>query len=574
MRRAAHKKQDLVLRFRQRSIVLAAGFALLAMLLAGRAAQLQVVNREMLNKYADALHLRRMEVFAHRGNILDRHGQPLAISTPVDSIWANPVKLAPAIDRFGELATALDTSAENLMRLINRNMDKEFVYLRRQLRPDQVVAVDQLEMPGIDVLREYRRYYPAGEVAGHLVGFNDIDDKGQYGLEHAFDAALTGKPGAKRVLRDRYGRIVEDVESIRPPRPGEDLVTSIDLRIQYFAYRELKRAVQRHAAETGSMVIIDIQTGEVLAMVNQPAYNPNDRSQRTLKRYTNRAMTRILEPGSSIKPLIAAIALAEGAVSVDEMVNTSPGRIQVGAKEIEDHHDLGAINLQTILSRSSNVGMTMIAQRLDAEQLWRGLSRFGFGTVSYGGFPSESAGTLSHYADWREITQATVSYGYGLSVTPLQLAHAYAILGNRGASIPVTLTRVDEPPRAEQVLPADIAATVLELMEHVVLPGGTGTKAAIPGYRVAGKTGTSWKSARGGYSEQKYFSVFAGVVPVENPRLAAVVVIDEPTGGDYYGGDVAAPVFSEVMREALRLMALPPDDVPGLATQQLQAANP
>ncbi|MEL7297190.1 MAG: penicillin-binding transpeptidase domain-containing protein [Pseudomonadota bacterium] len=562
------------MRFRQRSIVLAAGFAVFALVLVGRAAQLQVVDREMLNKRADALHLRRMEVFAHRGNILDRHGQPLAISTPVDSIWANPVKLAPAIDRFGELATALDTSAENLMRLINRNMDKEFVYLRRQLRPDQVVAVDQLEMPGIDVLREYRRYYPAGEVAGHLVGFNDIDDKGQYGLEHAFDAALTGKPGAKRVLRDRYGRIVEDVESIRPPRPGEDLVTSIDLRIQYFAYRELKRAVQKHAAETGSMVIIDIQTGEVLAMVNQPAYNPNDRSQRTLKRYTNRAMTRILEPGSSIKPLIAAIALAEGAVSVDEMVDTSPGRIQVGAKEIEDHHDLGAIDLQTILSRSSNVGMTMIAQRLDAEQLWRGLSRFGFGAVSYGGFPSESAGTLSHHADWREITQATVSYGYGLSVTPLQLAHAYAILGNRGASVPVTLTRVDEPPRAEQVLPADIATTVLELMEHVVLPGGTGTKAAIPGYRVAGKTGTSWKSAQGGYSEQKYFSVFAGVVPVENPRLAAVVVLDEPTGGDYYGGDVAAPVFSEVMREALRLLALPPDDVPGLATRQLQAANP
>lgn len=574
MKRAAEKKQEGVVRFRQRSIVLMVLFGLFALVLVGRAAKLQVVDKEFLNREADARHLRRTEVLAHRGNITDRHGQPLALSTPVDSIWANPRQLAPAIEDFPSLAKALGISDEQIMRRINRNMAKEFVYLSRHVKPHQVEAVDALKLPGINIQREYRRYYPSGEITSHLVGFCNVDEQGLEGLELAFDHALAGEHGAKRVLRDRLGRVVEDVESIRPPHDGEDLVSSIDLRIQYFAYLELKRAMQINGAQTGSMVILDVKTGEVLAMVNQPSYNPNDRTQSNGERLHNRAITRILEPGSSVKPLIMASALAAGTIELDTIIDTSPGRIMIGPKPIEDHHDLGAIDLTTVISRSSNVGATKIALAMEREQLWRSLSKFGFGSMTSSGFPGETAGLLSHFSDWREITQATIAYGYGLSVSPLQLARAYAALGNGGEILPVSLLRIDTAPEGEQIVSPEVAKAVVEMMEHVVLPGGTGTKAAIPGYRVAGKTGTAWKFAAGGYSEDKYFSIFAGVAPASNPRLAAVVVIDEPTGVDFYGGDVAAPVFSRVVSEALRLMALAPDAVGTPEAATIQASAP
>ncbi|MEM7611234.1 MAG: penicillin-binding transpeptidase domain-containing protein [Pseudomonadota bacterium] len=573
MKRAAEKKLAAIKRFRLRSLLLGAAFAMIALVLVGRTAKLQVMDREFLNQQADARHLRRTEISAHRGAITDRNGEPLAISTPVDSVWANPRQLVPAIDDFPPLAKALGTDAEQLMRRVNRNMEREFVYLGRHLKPEQVLKVSALELPGIDVQREYRRFYPAGEVIGHVIGFTDIDDRGQEGLELAYDHALSGEPGAKRVLRDRLGRVIEDVESIRPPRHGVELASSIDLRIQYFAYRQLKRAMKRNGALSGSIVILDVVTGEVLAMVNQPSYNPNDRAQYSAERYRNRAITDILEPGSSIKPLIIAAGLETGMLEPGDIIDTSPGQIQVGAKSIKDHNNLGAIDLTTVLARSSNVGITRIAMKMAPEQLWRTLSEFGLGALTASGFPGESAGLLSHFSHWRPISQATIAYGYGLSVTPLQLARAYAAIGNEGVLQPVSLLRQSGVPRGERVISEQTASLVLSMMEKVVLPGGTGTKAAIPGYRVAGKTGTAWKYAPGGYSEDKYLSIFAGLVPATNPRLAAVVVIDEPTGIDYYGGDVAAPVFAEVMSEALRLLALPPDDAPTLARRDaIQAA--
>lgn len=537
-------------------------FVLVAGSLVARAVHLQVFNKDFLNQQADSRHLRTEKIFAHRGSITDRNGDPLAISTPVDSVWANPKKLAVAIDRVPALARSLDLDSELLMRRITRSMDKEFLYLKRHLNPDQAHTVMALKLPGVNVIREYRRYYPAGEVTGHLVGFTNIDDDGQEGLELAFNHWLSGDSGAKRVLKDRLGRSVENVESIRPPRHGKDLRTSIDLRLQYLSYRTLKAAIQQYKAESGSIVILDIATGEVLAMANQPTYNPNDRTQYSAERYRNRAITDIFEPGSSIKPLIIAAALESGRYRANSIVDTAPGYVVVGPKKIEDPRNLGRISLTTVLSRSSNVGATKIALSLEPEQLWGTLTRFGLGSLTASGFPGESAGMLTHYSDWRQISQATLGYGYGVSVTPLQLVQAYAAIGSGGVIRPVSLVRLDEPVPGERIVDRETAVAVRRMMEEVVRPGGTGNNASIAGYRVAGKTGTAWKFAAGGYSEDKYFSIFAGLVPASNPRLAAVVVIDEPSGDLYYGSDVAAPVFANVMAESLRLLAIPPDALP------------
>jgi cell division protein FtsI (penicillin-binding protein 3) len=562
MSRGAETKQQTARRFTGRVSLVIAFFALAAVSLVARAVHLQVLNKDFLNQQADTRHLRTEKISAHRGSITDRNGDPLAISTPVDSVWANPKELASAVDRVPELARSLNLDPELLMRRITRSMDKEFLYLKRHLSPDQAHLVIALKLPGVNVIREYRRYYPAGEVAGHLVGFTNVDDDGQEGLELAFNHWLSGESGAKRVLKDRLGRSVENVASIRPPRHGKDLRTSIDLRLQYLSYRTLKAAIQQYKAESGSIVILDIVTGEVLAMVNQPTYNPNDRSQYSAERYRNRAITDIFEPGSSIKPLILAAALESGRYRASSMVDTAPGFVVVGPKKIEDPRNLGRIDLSTILARSSNVGATKIAMSLEPDQLWSTMTRFGLGSLTASGFPGESAGLLTHYNDWRQISQATLGYGYGVSVTPLQLAQAYAIIGSGGVMRPISLVRLDEPNKGERVLENKSAIAIRGMMEEVIKPGGTGNNASIAGYRVAGKTGTAWKSAAGGYSEDKYFSIFAGLVPASEPRLAAVVVIDEPSGDLYYGSDVAAPVFADVMAESLRLLAIPPDALP------------
>ncbi len=562
MKKGAQKKEQAVKRFRNRSALVLGFFALSAAALGARALDLQVLRNEFLAEQADARHLRTARISAHRGTITDRNGEPLAVSTPVDSIWANPGELAPAADALPKLAQMLGLDTEQLMRRLTRSMDREFVYLKRHLVPDEAARVQAEGLPGVNVLREYRRFYPAGEVTGHLVGFTDIDDSGQEGLELAYNHWLAGEPGAKRVLKDNRGRSIEDVESIRPPQHGRTLAASIDLTIQYLAYRELKAAVRRHRAASGSIVVLDVQTGEVLAMVNQPAYNPNDRSQFSVERYRNRAVTDILEPGSSVKPLIMAAALESGGFDPGTLVDTGPGWIEVGAKRIEDHRNLGRIDLTTVLARSSNVGVTKIAMSLAPEQLWQTLAGFGIGSLTSCGFPGESAGLLSHFSNWRPISQATLAYGYGLSVTPLQLARAYAVIGSGGLMRPVSLLALDEPPPATRVIGETTARQVLSMMEQVVLPGGTGTRAGIPGYRIAGKTGTARKFATGGYSEDRYLSIFAGLAPASDPRLSVVVVIDEPRGGAYYGGEVAAPVFARIAAEALRLLAVPPDDLP------------
>lgn len=562
MSRGAETKQQVARRFRGRVAVVILCFGLAAASLVARAVQLQVFNRDFLNEQADTRHLRTEKISAHRGAITDRNGEPLAISTPVDSVWVNPREFAAAVDKVPQLADALDIDSQTLMRRITRAMDKEFVFLKRHLSPEQAHRAMALKLPGVNVQREYRRYYPSGEVAGHLVGFTSIDDLGQEGLELAFNHWLSGEPGAKRVLKDRLGRSVENVASIKPPKPGKDLRASIDIRLQYVAYRTLKAAIQQFNADAGSVVVLDVQTGEVLAIVNQPAYNPNDRSQFSAERYRNRAITDIFEPGSSIKPLVVAAALESGQYRPGSIIDTAPGFVVVGPKRIEDSRNLGRISLTTVLSRSSNVGATKVALSLEPEQLWGTMTRFGLGALTSSGFPGESAGLLTHYSHWQSISQATLAYGYGVSVTPLQLAQAYAALGSDGILRPVSLVALDTPQQGRRILSSETALAVRRMLEEVVRPGGTGTKASVTGYRVAGKTGTAWKFAAGGYSRDQYLSIFAGLAPASDPMLAAVVIIDEPKGELYYGSDVAAPVFAEVMAESLRLLAVPPDALP------------
>ena len=560
MNEAAAASQSLQ-SFTGRWRVACAGLALLGVVLIGRAVHLQVFNKNFLIHEAAARHLRTATISANRGVITDRNGEPLAASMPVDSIWVSPEELIQAPERIPGLAKSLGLDSATLARQLTRNAERDFMYLRRHMSPEAAQLVAGQDVPGVHVLREYQRYYPAGEVTGHLVGFTNIDEEGQEGLELAFDEWLRGHPGKKMVLRDRFGRVVEDVERIEPPAPGRVVAASIDLRIQYLAYRELKAAIQDNRALSGSAVVLDVDTGEVLAVVNQPSYNPNDRSQYAPNRFRNRSITDLIEPGSSLKPLVIAAALESGQWKPDSRVDTSPGFIQVGNKVIEDKHNLGLIDLTTLLSRSSNVGATKVAMSLSSEQLWGVLNRFGLGRVSASGFPGESAGLLSHYENWRPIAKATLAYGYGLSVTPLQLAQAYAVLGAGGVLHPISLLRVDKPPIGRKVISAESARAVVDMLEHVITPEGTGIRASVPGYRVAGKTGTARKFAVGGYSEDRYTAVFAGMAPASRPRLSVVVVVDEPRAGQYYGGEVAAPVFSRIVEGAMRILAIPPDDV-------------
>lgn len=552
---------------------------LAVLLLAGvgltvRAVDLQLLDDGFLESQGDARFTRVATLYANRGNIYDRNGEVLAASMPVDTVWAVPREVMKAADQLRPLAEALNREEHWLKQVLTSNLERDFLYLVRHMRPAAAAQVAALKVPGVYLQREYTRFYPGGEVTGHVLGFTKkYEDIGQEGLELAFDRSLGAQVGKKRIIQDRYGRIVQDVESIRPPQPGDDLVTSIDLRIQYLAYRELKAAVLEHRAAAGSLVVLDIETGEVLAMVNQPSYNPNDREQVAPGRYRNRAATDIFEPGSSIKPFVAAAALASGRYHADSIVDTSPGFVQIGAHRIADTRNHGRISLTTVLAKSSNVGMTRVALTLDPQQMRTTLQAFGFGEVTGSGFPGESAGLLNEAAHWKRIGQATISYGYGLSVTPLQLAKAYATLGSGGIKRPVTLRRVDAPVPGQRVIDERVAQELLTMMESVVSSQeGTGQRAALNGYRVAGKTGTAWKAVAGGYGTQqsrKYIVTFGGVVPASRPRLAAVVVIDEPSGEAYYAGEVAAPVFANVLSGALRLLGVPPDGLDRAPTTTL-----
>jgi len=547
-----------------------------AALLIWRMVDLHVLRHDFLQGEGNARALRVVGMAAHRGMITDRHGEPLAISTPVDSIWANPQELNLHRERLPALASALGMKTDRLQQLVGSRRDREFVYLRRHSHPDMVQKVVALQIPGVELEREYRRYYPAGEVTGHIVGFTNIDDAGQEGIELAYDDHLRGKPGSKRVVKDRLGQIIKNVESIKVPQPGGDLVLSIDRRIQYLAYSELKKAVQQHKAQSGSAVVLDVRTGEVLAMVNQPSFNPNNRRNLRGDRYRNRVVTDVFEPGSTLKPFTVAAALESGDYTPATPIKTAPGFFNVGSNTVRDGNNLGTIDVTTVLQKSSNVGASKMALSIPAEQHWHMLARMGFGEITGSGFPGESSGLLSGYRKWRDIDRATLAYGYGISSTLLQLAQAYSVIASDGFIRPVSLQRVnsikDVHEQQQRVISAATAQQIRTMLESVVVKGGTGTRAAVSNYRVAGKTGTVRKSGVGGYVEDRYLAVFAGMAPASNPRLVMAVMINEPDNGVYYGGQVAAPVFSRVMSGSLRLLNIAPDDLPPAPSQVVTTA--
>ncbi len=544
-----------------------------AALLAWRATDIQVLHREFLQEQGDARHLRVVTMPAHRGMIVDRNGEPLAISTPVDSVWANPREFLAARAQWPRLMRLLHLDAVTLQRHLTKRVDREFIYLKRAVSPELARQVMALGVPGVSLQREYRRYYPAGEVAAHVLGFTNVDDRGQEGLELAYEDWLRGVPGSKRVIKDRLGRVVENVEGVSEPVPGKDLMLSVDRRLQYLAYRELKEAIKSSGARAGSVVMLDVSTGEVLAMANYPSFNSNNRVKLRGDAYRNRAVTDVFEPGSTIKPFTIAAALEVGNYRPHTMIDTTPGFYRVGRHVVRDIHNYGVIDVSAVLQKSSNIGATKMALATDPKQLWSIFSRVGFGLSTGSGFPGEMTGLLSNYKSWREIERATLAYGYGLSVTPLQLAQAYRVLADDGQLKPISFVRTEVMPSGEQVMRPEIASQVRTMMEAVVNEGGTGTAADVLGYRVGGKTGTVHKSEMGGYAENRYLALFAGLAPISRPRLVMVVMIDEPAGGEYYGGQVAAPVFGKIMAGALRLLDIAPDDMRSLRTQLVQGTG-
>lgn len=531
--------------------------------LTAKAVRIQLVDREFLNGQSDARISRKVYTGANRGNIVDRNGSLLAISTPVVSIWTDPQELIEFPDRWPELAAALGRNREDFKQLISSNQNTHYLWLARQLSPLDGEVIRKLNIPGVHLTREQKRFYPAGEVVGHVVGFTNVDEDGQEGAELMFDSWLAGERGIKTVYQDRDGRRIEDVENIVQARPGREVVLSLDMRIQNLANRELKSAIVANDARAGSIIAIDVLTGEIVAMAVFPNFNPNLRATLKPAMYKNRAVTDILEPGSSIKPFVIAAAMESGKFDESSRIDVSQGYVKVGSRVVPDEHRQGILDLKGVLTVSSNAAMARISQQLEPRLIWSTLSQFGFGHVTAGEFRGESAGILSNYGNWKVEQIASLSYGYGLSVTPLQLAQGYATLGALGVMRPLTIQRRNELVAGERVLSEDITRRLLQMMESVV-EDGTGTKAAIPGYRVAGKTGTAKKSnGTGGYYDDKYFAIFAGVAPATNPRLAVVVVIDEPSAGRYYGGDVSAPAFGKVMGGALRLLGVAPDGAAG-----------
>ena len=532
--------------------------------LIGRAVYLQVLDRQFLKRQGDLRHVGILPVSAHRGRIIDRNGELLAVSTPVKSVWINPkefLKAGVTASQMNMLAEILSVSPKELQRRIGQDESRSFVYIKRRMNPELVDQAIALGIPGVYDEREYRRYYPTGEVSAHLLGFTDIEDKGQEGMELGFDPSLRGIEGAKRIIRDGKRRIIEDMENIRLPVPGKDLTLSIDERLQYLAYRELKKAVLHHRARSGSLALLDTHTGEVLAMVNQPSYNPNSRAKMKGDASRNRAMTDLFEPGSTMKPFAVACALELGLTHPNTVYSTG-GQMRVGRNIVKDVHSYGALDVTHILTKSSNVGVTKIALSVPPKKFWAFYNNLGFGQPLDTGFPGEAHGRLSDYQGWNAFEQATLSFGYGVATSTVQLGRAYLSLANDGVIPMISLLKRDAPAETHRIMSARTAATVRTMLETVVSREGTAQKASIPGFRVAGKTGTVKKSGAHGYTSSSYISVFTGMAPASRPRLAMVVMIDEPTAGEYYGGAVAAPVFSSVMEGALRFLNIAPDEPP------------
>lgn len=540
-----------------------------------RVLDLQVLNKDFLKGQGNSRVLRQLEVTAHRGMITDRNGYPLAISTPVSSIWIDPREFALNTrednKQIYQLAKILELDSQSLKNKIKKRAAKEFVYVKRRIDPDLAKKVMSLSLKGVHTQREYQRFYPDGEIFGHVLGFTDVDDNGQEGIELAYDEWLSGESGSKRVVKDRLGRIIAIEEQISAPQPGKNLTLSLDRRIQYLAYTTLQKTVQKHKAKSGSIVVLDIESGEVVAMASQPGFNPNRAQDRQTQLYRNRAITDLFEPGSTMKPITIAAALNSGRFSPGTQIETGDGWFMIGRKTIKDTHANGTIDVSTVLIKSSNVGTAKIALSLPKSLLWDTFYSFGFGSDSGSGFPGESAGRLKRPRHISKIEQAVLSFGYGMSVTNLQLTNAYSMIARNGQKIPVTFLSVDtqkDSAGQQQIIEEKVSLSsrslkqVRKMMEGVVKPGGTAPRAAVIGYKVAGKTGTVKKTSRsGGYTEKKYSAVFAGFAPADKPKLAIVVMIDEPDNGVYYGGLVAAPAFSDVMSGALRLLNIEPDNI-------------
>ncbi|WP_237066198.1 peptidoglycan D,D-transpeptidase FtsI family protein [Microbulbifer guangxiensis] len=556
---------------RWRFALVAILLCLLAVVLVLHLARLQVLPEEergyrFLQDQGRARTIRTEEIAAYRGAILDRNGELLAVSTPVQTLWANPQHLKEAsAAELRQLAAALEMKPATLAKRLQKYANKEFMYLRRHLSPERAGRALSLDIAGVYSKKEYRRFYPAGEVVAQLLGFTNIDDRGQEGLELAYDNWLSGQPGQQQVLKDLKGRTVQDLATKREARPGRDLRLSIDMRLQYLAYRELKRAVNENGAASGFMVILDTRSGDVLAMANQPSFNPNNRKGATAAAMRNRALIDQFEPGSTVKPLTALAALESGRYRPHTAINTSPGYIRLPGKTLVDPINYGRIDLTRVITKSSQVGITKIAMDLEPNTLRELFYRLGLGEAVGSGFPGEAAGILPSRSRWHPIERANFAFGYGLTVNAVQLAQAYSVIANAGLKRPVSLVLADgqkasvEP---ERVVEDALAQQVTAMLETVIGKEGTGRRAAVEGYRVAGKTGTVHKVGSGGYAENRYRSVFAGFIPADNPRLAAVVVIDDPSQAKYYGGEVAAPVFGAVMEGAMRLLQVPPEEVP------------
>ena len=540
-------------RSRFMALLILAGFGVLI----GRSFYLQVLNEDFLQEKGESRYRRDLQITASRGRIADRHGDVLAVSTPMKSIWAVPADARLTPEQTRQLADLLDMDAKELSKRLAS--DKSFVFLRRQLPPEVGDKVASLKLPGIGQDREYRRYYPTGEMTAHLVGFTGVDDKGLEGVELAFQSQLLGHPGNRSVIKDRRGQIVEDVGSIKPPQDGKEIRLALDSKIQYLAYSQLKQAVTDFKAKAGSIVAVDVRTGEILALANWPTYNPNNRERLTGAQLRNRAITDTYEPGSVMKSFTAALALESGKVRFDTPIDCAPGRLTIGSATISDSHPHKVLSVAEVIQKSSNVGTAKIAAMLSPEQMWTMFDAVGIGRAPGLGFPGEVSGRLRPWKSWRPIEQATMSYGHGLSVSLMQLAHAYTVFAREGDLIPLTLTRADAGPvKTVPVFSQQTAREVRAMLEMAVQPGGTAPKARVPGYRVGGKTGTAYK-IEGGQYVRKYVASFVGFAPISNPRLIVAVMIDEPSAGVHYGGDVAGPVFSRVMGGALRTLGVLPD---------------
>lgn len=526
-------------------------------LLLGRSIYLQGMHRDFLQQKGDQRYSRTISLFAHRGMITDRNKEPLAISTPVESVWASPADVEAAPQQIKKLAELLKVKPADINKKL-KNDDKEFVYLRRRMSPEDAARVMQLGIPGIFLQREYRRFYPEGDNAAHLIGFTGVDDHGQEGVELVYQNWLAGKLGSRRVIKDRQGHIIEDLEAVKVPQEGRDLVLSIDRRIQYLAHRELAKAIEINKAKAGGIVVIDSRTGEVLALANQPTYNPNN-PVNIAGKSRNRAIVDTFEPGSTLKPFTIATVLENGSFKPETMINTGNGKLSIGPATISDSHPAGIISVSQVIQKSSNVGAAKMALTLRPQAMWGTFNQVGFGSTAHVGFPGEASGRLRPWQHWRPIEQATMSYGHGISLSLMQLARAYTVFANDGELKPISLVKIKDAPIGQHVFSAQTAREVRDMLELVVQAGGTAPLAQISGYRVAGKTGTAHKLVGGQYAENLYVSSFVGMAPASNPRLIIAVMVDEPSAGQYYGGTVAAPVFREVMAGALRILSVPQD---------------